>query len=127
MSLGTTYLRHTRVQLALHHLRNGHVGDGHVGDGDLGDAHLGDGPGRPLLLVHGLGERSPDRVPGFAARWPGPIFALDLTGHGESTVPLGGGYTPEILMADVDAALATLGESTIVGRGLGGYLALLIS
>ncbi len=41
---------------------------------------------------------------------PGPIFALDFTGHGASTVPSGGGYTAEMLMADVDAALAELGR-----------------
>lgn len=104
----TTMLRHNRVDLALHHLRE-------------------DGDGHPLLLLHGLGERSPDEVPPWAAAWPGPVHALDLTGHGASTVPAGGGYTAEILMGDADAALAHLGPSTIVGRGLGAYVALLIA
>ena len=59
--------------------------------------------------------------------WPGPVWGLDLTGHGQSTVPQGGGYTAELLMADADAALAELGEVTIHGRGLGAYVALLIA
>ena len=92
-------LTHNRVELALHTLRAG--------------------TGRPLLLLHGLGERSPDAVPDAVADWNGPITALDFTGHGASTMPIGGGYTAEILMADADAVLQHLGEATIVGRGLG--------
>lgn len=98
-------LTHNRIELALHTLRAG--------------------TGRPLLLLHGLGERSPDAVPDAVADWGGPITALDFTGHGASTMPIGGGYTAEILMADADAALQHLGEATIVGRGLGAYIALL--
>ncbi len=99
-----TMLTHNRVQLALHHLR--------------------EGEGRALLLLHGLGEHSPARVPEWAAAWPGPIRALDFTGHGASTLPAGGGYSAEILLADADTALAELGEVTVVGRGLGAYIAL---
>ena len=33
------------------------------------------------------------------------MLALDFTGHGESEVPVGGGYMPESLMADVDVVL----------------------
>ena len=55
------------------------------------------------------------------------MYGLDLTGHGESTVPLAGGYSAEVLMADVETALRHLGPSTIVGRGLGAYLALLVA
>lgn len=98
-------LRHNRIELALHELRPGN--------------------GRPLLLLHGLGESSPERVPSRADGWTGPVFALDFTGHGASTVPVGGGYTAEILLGDVDAAIGHLGEVTIYGRGLGGYVALL--
>lgn len=100
-------LTHGRVELSLHHLRPG--------------------DGRTLLLLHGLGERTPDAVPGALAAWPGPVAGLDFTGHGGSTVPAGGGYSCEILMADSDAALAALGEVTIVGRGLGAYVALLLA
>jgi pimeloyl-ACP methyl ester carboxylesterase len=100
-------LQHNRIRLALHNLRGGQ--------------------GRPLLLLHGLGERAPQRVDGELAAWPGPIYALDFTGHGASTVPKGGGYTCELLMADADVALARLGEATVVGRGLGAYIALLLA
>lgn len=100
-------LTHNRIQLALHDLRGGQ--------------------GRPLLLLHGLGERSPRSAPADYAAWPGPIYALDFTGHGASTVPRGGGYTCEMLMADADTALLRLGEATIAGRGLGAYIALLIA
>lgn len=100
-------LVHGKVRLALHSLRTG--------------------SGRTLLLLHGLGERSPERVPEEVEGWPGPVAALDFTGHGESTVPDGGGYTAEILLADADAALAALGSATLVGRGLGAYVALLLA
>jgi pimeloyl-ACP methyl ester carboxylesterase len=100
-------LTHVKVQLALHELRPG--------------------TGRPLLLLHGLGERTPAAAPPFAERWPGPVYGLDLTGHGASSRAPGGGYTAEILMADVDAALAHLGAVTLVGRGLGAYIAMLVA
>lgn len=104
-------LTHVRSRLALHVLR----------------APVPSLEGRPLLLLHGLGEHTPAGVPGFAHSWPGPVYGLDLTGHGRSSHAPGGGYTAEILMADVDAALAELGPATVVGRGLGGYVALLIA
>ncbi|MCP5027363.1 MAG: alpha/beta hydrolase [Actinomycetia bacterium] len=103
----TLLLTHSRMELALHQLRQT------------------DGP--PLLLLHGLGERSPLAVPSPADRWPGAIWHLDFTGHGGSDVPVGGGYTAEVLMGDVDTALAHLGPCTILGRGLGGYVGLLIA
>ncbi len=109
-----TLLTHGRMQLALHQLR--------------------DGAGRPLLHLHGLGLRSPDDVPLDLDEWPGSIYALDFTGHGESTTAKGGGYTPELLIGDVDAAIEGLRERahpgeqvTIVGRGLGGYVALMVA
>jgi pimeloyl-ACP methyl ester carboxylesterase len=58
--------------------------------------------------------------------WTGPVFALDFTGHGESTVPRAGGYTPETLIGDVDAAIEYINAPvTLIGRGLGAYVALL--
>lgn len=101
----TGRLRHSKIELALHSLR--------------------EGEGRPLLLLHGLGERSPARAPAPLAAWSGPIRALDFTGHGNSTVPAGGGYTSECLLGDADAAIAELGEVTLLGRGLGAWIALL--
>src|SRR5262245_53318697 len=104
----TTAVSHGRIALALHRLADGE-------------------DERRLLLLHGLGERTPVATPVWASVWPGPVWGLDFTGHGASTIPVGGGYTAEILMADVDVALAELGPSTIVGRGLGAYIALLIA
>jgi pimeloyl-ACP methyl ester carboxylesterase len=100
-------LRNNKISLALHPLRQG--------------------AGRPLLLLHGLGERSPSAVPAHLAVWPGPVWALDFTGHGASSVPAGGGYYAEVLMADADAALAHLGTATVAGRGVGAYVALLVA
>ncbi len=100
-------LNHNRVELALHTLR--------------------DGTGHPLLLLHGLGEQSPNEVPDAVTDWNGPVTALDFTGHGASTMPIGGGYTAEVMMADADTAIRHLGEATIVGRGLGAYIALLVA
>jgi len=105
--IATTRLVHAKIRLALHQLERR--------------------PGFPLLLLHGLGERSPESTPHDVARWPGSVFALDFTGHGASTVPRGGGYTAELLMADADAALAQLGSATLLGRGLGGYVAALLA
>jgi pimeloyl-ACP methyl ester carboxylesterase len=114
MTIGTvTMLRHGKVDLALHHLRGARSGGG-----------------RPLLLLHGLGEASPATVPTWTDPWPGPVDALDFTGHGLSTIPRGGGYTAELLLGDADAALNALTDGdpaksiTVVGRGLGAYIAL---
>ena len=98
-------LRHNRVELALHELRRA--------------------AGRPLLLLHGLGERSPSAVPPHLAAWPGAVWALDLAGHGDSDVAIGAGYFCEALMGDVDIAIAHLGAVTLYGRGLGAYVGLL--
>lgn len=108
MTAGTTvHLVHNRIQLALHCLH--------------------EGEGRALLVLHGLGERSPATAPEWTTGWPGPVWALDFTGHGDSTVPIGGGYTAEVLLADADTALTHLGEATLVGRGLGAYIALMLA
>ncbi len=112
-------LRHNRIDLALHLLRREPL-----------DPSV---PSRPLLLLHGLGDRSPVSVPDWVAPWPGTIAALDFTGHGSSSCPASGGYSPETLMADVDHALAWLtGDEpdraiTVLGRGLGAYVALQIA
>lgn len=107
--MSTVMLTHNRVELALHQLRGG------------------DPAWHALLLLHGLGEASPTTAPDWTEAWVGPVWALDFTGHGESTVPHGGGYSAEILLADADVALAHTGPATVVGRGLGAYVALLIA
>ena len=104
--MSIVHLQHNRITLALHEIQSG--------------------TGRPLLLLHGLGENA-QAMHSMNIQWSGPIWALDFTGHGHSTVPHGGGYSAEILMADVDIALRHLGQATIVGRGLGGYVAFLIA
>lgn len=103
----TLFITHNQVKLALHTLR--------------------ENTGPALLLLHALGERSPAAVPAEFDAWPGSVYALDFTGHGASTVPGGGGYTAEVLMADADAALTMTGPATIAGKGLGAYIALLIA
>ena len=105
--MSTRWVRHIRINLAVHELRAG------------GD--------RPLLLLHGLGERTPSKPPNYVSDWPGSVWGLDFTGHGDSDVPSGGGYTCEVLMGDTDAVLAELGPATILGRGLGAYVGLLIA
>jgi pimeloyl-ACP methyl ester carboxylesterase len=100
-----TWLDHSKTRLAVH--------------------LLAEGEGAPLLMLHGLGESSAGTRLAEVSSWPGPIHGLDFTGHGRSTGSQGGGYTCELLMADVDAALAVLGPVTLYGRGLGAYIALL--
>jgi pimeloyl-ACP methyl ester carboxylesterase len=102
-----TWLRHSKIELALHTLR--------------------EAPGPALLLLHALGEQAPARLPKAFEDWPGPIHALDFTGHGRSGIPHGGGYTSEILMADADVTLERIGQATLCGRGLGAYVALLMA
>lgn len=109
-----TWLRHNRVDLALHELR---------------PAAGGAAASRPLLILHGLGEAAPSELPSWVD-WDGPVWALDFVGHGASTVPAGGGYQSEMLLGDADHALAHLvgddadGTITVLGRGLGAYVAL---
>ena len=104
--MNTVMLQHNKITLALHEVRPG--------------------TGRPLLFLHGLGE-SAAMMSTLSVDWAGPVWALDFTGHGESSVPAGGGYSSEILMADADIALRHIGEATVVGRGLGAYIAFLIA
>lgn len=105
----TKWLSLGRLRLALHTLR----------------APAPDHAGGPLLLLHGLGECSPSQLPDDYRTWPGPVYALDFSGHGQSSTPVGGGYTCEALMVEVVTALDAVGPCTLVGRGLGAYVALM--
>jgi pimeloyl-ACP methyl ester carboxylesterase len=82
--------------------------------------------GPTLLLLHALGGSSEDwgEAP---AMWPGSVYALDFCGHGRSDRVTGGGYFPELLLGDADAALAQIGRSAVAGAGLGAYVALLLA
>ena len=105
------------MTVALHH--------GHV---ELALHELAGGSGRALLLLHGLGERTPSTRPAWTEQWPGPVYGLDFTGHGESTVTRGGGYTAELWTADADVALSELGDGIVlVGAGVSAYVALLLA
>ena len=94
--MSTTLLSHSKLRLALHTLR--------------------EAPGATLLMLHGLGECSKRVHTPELEAWPGSVVALDFSGHGESSLPRGGGYTAEVLMADADAAIAERGPATVCGR-----------
>src|SRR5262249_23532908 len=105
------------VALALHELRSGSRA------GAPGGAP-------PLLLVHALEGSTRDWLPhgeAILAAWRGPVFAIDLAGHGESEWRVGGAYTPELFAADVDAVLASIGRSALAGAGVGAYACLLVA
>lgn len=106
-----THVRNARIELACH--------------------ALGAAPGRPLLLLHGLhgsAAQWPDDV-----AWPGPVHALDFSGHGASGWIRGGGYSPELFAGDADAALGVILQDgdehgvALAGVGLGAYAALLVA
>ena len=99
-------LRHGRISLALQRLREGDE--------------------TPLLLLHALRGSSADWGEGPAA-WPGPVYALDFSGHGASDRLKGGVYYPELFAADADEALAHVGSAVLVGAGIGAYVALLLA
>lgn len=99
-------LEHGRIEVELHQLSKGE--------------------GRALLLLHGLYGSAADWGEGFGS-WPGPVFGLDFAGHGRSQWLKGGAYTPEILAGDVDVALRHVGNASLVGAGIGAYVALLVA
>jgi pimeloyl-ACP methyl ester carboxylesterase len=101
-----TAIQHGRVSIELHELRAA--------------------PGPALLCLHALGGSGGDFARA-AALWPGRVYALDFAGHGRSGPLRGGGYHPEMLAGDADAALAHVGTAHLVGVGLGAYVALLLA
>jgi pimeloyl-ACP methyl ester carboxylesterase len=84
------------------------------------------GAGVPLLLLHALWESSaawgaePDA-------WPGPVFALDFSGHGDSGRVRGGAYYIERFLSDADLALGHLGSAALLGAGLGAWYAVILA
>jgi len=99
-------LKNGRVELALHRRK--------------------DGEGVPLLLLHALWESSaawgaePDA-------WPGPVFALDFSGHGESGWVRGGSYHIERFLSDADLALRHMERAALLGSGLGAWYAVILA
>jgi pimeloyl-ACP methyl ester carboxylesterase len=100
------HIEHGRIALELHELAGG--------------------SGEPLLLLHELGGCTDDWRH-LADVWPGPVYALDFCGHGASDWVKGAAYTPELLVADADAALGVVGQAVLAGAGLGAYVALLLA
>jgi len=86
---------------------------------------LQSGSGLPLLLLHELRRSSADWE--RSLEWRGPVHGLDFCGHGRSGWIRGGGYYPELLAGDADAALAHLGCAAVAGAGLGAYVALMVA
>jgi len=78
---------------------------------------LAGGDGTPLLLLHRLGGSSRDWGREIDA-WPGPVLALDFSGHGASAWRRGGSYHIEHFLSDADVALAAAGISEAVGEAL---------
>jgi len=107
----TISLRHGRVKLALHEL----------------DTQRSDPKQPSLLALHPLGSATR----AWAERlrtWPSAAFGLDFSGHGESDRISGGGYHPELFLAEADIALRYLDEPVlVVGAGVGAYVALLLA
>ena len=97
-------LRHGHLDLALHELRAG--------------------TGLALLLLHALGEDS-STWETTELPWPGPVYGLDFSGHGDSERAKGVVYLPEYWVGDADAALIHLESAAILGSGLGAYVAVL--
>jgi pimeloyl-ACP methyl ester carboxylesterase len=84
------------------------------------------GQGAALLLLHALGGSSADwgaEVDG----WPGPVFALDFAGHGDSGRLRGGSYDIETLLSDADLALKEIGAAAVAGAGLGAWYAVILA
>jgi pimeloyl-ACP methyl ester carboxylesterase len=84
------------------------------------------GAGMPLLLLHGLWESSAAWGDEPEA-WPGPVFALDFSGHGESGRVRGGAYSIERFLSDADLALRHLERAALAGSGLGAWYAVILA
>ena len=103
-------LVHGRTQIELHELR--------------------EGAGVPLLLLHELGASALAWDDAVVASWPGSVYALDFSGHGDSEFNPGGAYPPEHFLAEADIALHAIrptGECAVAGAGIGAYVGLMLA
>ena len=86
-------------------------------------------PGKPLLLLHGLGA-SGAVWQAFARRLNPPwrCIAPDLRGHGDSDKPPAG-YEPTDYAGDVSALIASLGSDPVpvIGHSLGALVTLALA
>lgn len=92
-----------------------------VDDGGL------DGAATPVVFVHSFGGSTAQWAPQLAhLRRTRRAIALDLRGHGRSSMPSDGDYSIEALGADVGAVIDTTGldRVVLVGHGLGAEAAL---
>jgi pimeloyl-ACP methyl ester carboxylesterase len=82
------------------------------------------GNGRPLLLVHGLGDERSLWAPVVERFAPDfRCVTLDLRGHGESTGAVD--FDPFGLHRDLDAVISDAGlrQPVLIGHSLGGFVA----
>ena len=94
-----------------------------IGEVDLFYTDEGTG-GPPILFVHGFSCDSHDwmwQLPHFTRSHR--VIALDLRGHGRSSVPAGG-YEPKTFAADIAGLLRQLecGPVVAIGHSLGGVI-----
>lgn len=84
--------------------------------------------GRPLVLLHGLGDSGPDWMPVLAELATHfQVFVLDLRGHGNSSRP--GTYSFELMRDDVLGFLDAVGLTRValVGHSMGAVVAVLVA
>jgi len=84
------------------------------------------GEGTALLLLHPLYASSDHWGPEVDA-WPGPVLALDFSGHGASDRVRGGAYHYERMLSDADLALRHVGTAALAGAGMGAWYALILA
>lgn len=100
--------------------------DAFNGDVRISVSEYGDEAKAPVILVHGIGNRSDGWlpvIPTLARSFR--LITMDLRGHGQSGQPPDG-YRHADYAADLQAVIDRLGESAplIVGHSLGGIVAL---
>lgn len=97
-----------------------------IPNGPAGALVLGDGPGLPALLIHGFaGDLTTWQFALSALSHGRRVAAIDLPGHGVSTLDTGGGRVAGFApwLVDVMDALA-MPRAHVVGHSMGGWVAL---